>query len=78
DLRGKVVGAVNSWCGDNCCPGKKYKDFLNFSHPIISSKFDQDCCSWLYGMNIFDLEASLPQNSAQKPDGRRKGAQAVA
>ncbi|KAJ7960692.1 Hexosyltransferase [Quillaja saponaria] len=58
DLNGKVVGAVfNSWCGDNCCPGRKYMDYLNFSHPVISSNFDRDQCAWLYGMNIFDLEA---------------------
>ncbi|XP_039053560.1 probable galacturonosyltransferase 15 isoform X2 [Hibiscus syriacus] len=58
DLNGKVVGAVvDSWCGDNCCPGRKYKDYLNFSHPTISSNLDQDRCAWLSGMNVFDLEA---------------------
>lgn len=57
DLNGKVVGAVNSWCGDDCCPGRKYSDYLNFSHPYISSNFDHDRCAWLYGMNIFDIEA---------------------
>ncbi|XVF14521.1 hypothetical protein REPUB_Repub09cG0068000 [Reevesia pubescens] len=58
DLNGKVVAAVvDSWCGDNCCPGRKYKDYLNFSHPIISSNLDQDRCAWLSGMNVFDLEA---------------------
>ncbi|OWM73311.1 hypothetical protein CDL15_Pgr001425 [Punica granatum] len=60
DLNGKVVGAVvNSWCGDDCCPGRKYNDYINFSHPIISSNFasEADRCAWLYGMNIFDLEA---------------------
>ncbi|KAH9706268.1 putative galacturonosyltransferase 15 [Citrus sinensis] len=58
DLNGKVVGAVvGSLCGDNCCPGRKYKDYLNFSYPIISSNFDHDHCAWLYGMNVLDLEA---------------------
>ncbi|PQQ13729.1 putative galacturonosyltransferase 15 [Prunus yedoensis var. nudiflora] len=58
DLNGNVVGAVvNSWDGDNCCPGRKYKDYFNFSHPIISSNFDHNRCAWLYGMNVFDLEA---------------------
>lgn len=58
DLNGKVVGAVvGSSCGDNCCPGRKYKDYLNFSYPIISSNFDHDHCAWLYGMNVLDLEA---------------------
>lgn len=58
DLNGRVVGAVfNSWCGDGCCPGRKYGDYLNFSHPIISSNFDHDQCAWLYGVNVFDMEA---------------------
>ncbi|CAN6571213.1 unnamed protein product [Malus baccata var. baccata] len=58
DLNGNVVGAVvNSWCGDYCCPGRTYGDYFNFSHPIISSNFDHDRCAWLYGMNVFDLEA---------------------
>ncbi|KAA3464438.1 putative galacturonosyltransferase 15 [Gossypium australe] len=58
DLNGKIVGAVvDSWCGENCCPGRKYKDYLNFSHPVIPSHLDRDRCAWLSGMNIFDLEA---------------------
>ncbi|KAK9284352.1 hypothetical protein L1049_023523 [Liquidambar formosana] len=56
DLNGKVVGAVNSSCGDDCCLGRKYEDYFNFSNPIISSKFDNDRCGWLYGMNVFDLQ----------------------
>ncbi|GMN54888.1 hypothetical protein TIFTF001_024016 [Ficus carica] len=59
DLNGKVIGAVvNSWCGDrDCCPERKHRDYLNFSHPVISSNFDADRCAWLYGVNVFDLEA---------------------
>ncbi|KAL8507941.1 hypothetical protein ACS0TY_018479 [Phlomoides rotata] len=57
DLNQKVVGAVvDSWCGPDCCPGRKYKDYLNFTDPIISSNFDQDRCGWLYGVNVFDLK----------------------
>ncbi|KAK7316712.1 hypothetical protein RJT34_00380 [Clitoria ternatea] len=58
DLNGKVIGSVfKSWCGDSCCPGSKYMNYLNFSHPLIASNFDCDQCAWLYGINIFDLEA---------------------
>nr|VDD57782.1 unnamed protein product [Brassica oleracea] len=58
DLNGNVVGAVvDSWCGSNCCPGRKYKDYFNFSHPLISSNLLQDECAWLSGMNVFDLKA---------------------
>lgn len=66
DLSGNVVGAVvNSWCGENCCPGRKYKDYFNFSHPIISSNFVRDRCVWLYGVNVFDLEAWRRTNITQ-------------
>ncbi|CAG7902971.1 unnamed protein product [Brassica rapa] len=58
DLNGNVVGAVvDSWCGNNCCPGRKHKDYFNFSHPVISSNLRQDDCAWLSGMNVFDLKA---------------------
>lgn len=62
DLDGKVIGAVvDSWCrdgqGDHCCKGRKYKDYFNFSDPIIASNLEYDRCGWLYGMNVFDLEA---------------------
>lgn len=58
DLNGKVVGAAfDSSCGDDCCPGRKYKDYFNFTSPIISSMLDYDRCGWLYGMNVFDLQA---------------------
>ncbi|KAF5730703.1 galacturonosyltransferase 15 isoform X1 [Tripterygium wilfordii] len=58
ELNKKVVGAVvGSWCGENSCSGRRYVDYLNFSHPIIFSTFDPDRCAWLYGMNVFDLKA---------------------
>ncbi|KAJ8567949.1 hypothetical protein K7X08_020671 [Anisodus acutangulus] len=58
DLNGKVVGAAfDSGCGDDYCPGRKYKDYFNFTSPIISSKLDYYRCGWLYGMNVFDLQA---------------------
>ncbi|CAI8596509.1 unnamed protein product [Vicia faba] len=58
DLNGKVSGSVfKSWCEDYCCPGSKYTNYLNFSHPLISSNFDDEQCGWLYGMNVFDLDA---------------------
>jgi alpha-1,4-galacturonosyltransferase len=58
DLNGKVGGSVfKSWCEDNCCSGSKYMNYFNFSHPLISSHFHGEQCGWLYGMNIFDLDA---------------------
>ncbi|WOH05574.1 hypothetical protein DCAR_0624993 [Daucus carota subsp. sativus] len=58
NLNGKVVGAVfESGCGPDCCPGRKYKNYFNFSNSYISSNLNEDQCGWLYGMNVFNLEA---------------------
>lgn len=57
DLNGKVVGAVVDSCGRDCCPRRKYNDFFNFTNRVISAKLDSDRCAWLYGMNVFDLQA---------------------
>ncbi|XP_057763746.1 probable galacturonosyltransferase 15 isoform X2 [Salvia miltiorrhiza] len=57
DLNQKVVAAVvDSSCGTDCCPGRKYNDYFNFTNPIISSILDQNRCGWLYGVNVFDLQ----------------------
>ncbi|XP_058788234.1 probable galacturonosyltransferase 15 [Vicia villosa] len=66
DLNGKVSGSVfKSWCEDYCCPGSKYMNYLNFSHPLISYNFDDEQCAWLYGMNVFDLDAWRRTNITQ-------------
>ncbi|KAL5736081.1 hypothetical protein ACOSQ2_030869 [Xanthoceras sorbifolium] len=58
DMNGKVNGAVETCKGDDkFVMSKKFKSYLNFSHPLISSNFDPDQCAWAYGMNVFDLEA---------------------
>ncbi|KAK8970164.1 putative galacturonosyltransferase 12 [Platanthera guangdongensis] len=36
---------------------KRLKNYLNFSHPLISGSFNPEECAWAYGMNIFDLDA---------------------
>ncbi|XP_072987617.1 probable galacturonosyltransferase 12 [Typha latifolia] len=58
DLRGKVNGAVETCRGsDKFVMYKRFKNYLNFSHPLISENFDPNECAWAYGMNIFDLDA---------------------
>uniref|UniRef100_A0A1D1ZAH4 Hexosyltransferase n=1 Tax=Anthurium amnicola TaxID=1678845 RepID=A0A1D1ZAH4_9ARAE len=53
DLHGNVNGAV-----ETCLEAfHRYYKFLNFSSPLISSKFDPQACGWSFGMNIFDLIA---------------------
>ncbi|GAB4845367.1 Hexosyltransferase gaut11 [Ancistrocladus abbreviatus] len=53
DLHGNVNGAV-----ETCLEAfHRYYKYLNFSNPMISSKFDPQACGWAFGMNVFDLIA---------------------
>ncbi|XP_058101002.1 probable galacturonosyltransferase 15 [Magnolia sinica] len=68
DLDGKVNGAVSWWGGEgeqSYCLGRRFADYLNFSNSVISSEFDGDRCAWLYGMNVFDLQAWRRSNITQ-------------
>ncbi|GKA46121.1 probable galacturonosyltransferase 12 [Tanacetum coccineum] len=66
DMKGRVNGAVET-CkgGDKFVMSKRFKSYLNFSHPIISKNFDPNECAWAYGMNIFDLEAWRKTNISE-------------
>ncbi|XP_051124892.1 probable galacturonosyltransferase 12 [Andrographis paniculata] len=58
DMNGKVNGAVETCRGeDKFVMSKRFKSYLNFSHPLIAQNFDPNECAWAYGMNIFNLEA---------------------
>ncbi|XVE83708.1 hypothetical protein DITRI_Ditri16bG0108500 [Diplodiscus trichospermus] len=58
DLRGKVNGAVETCKGeDEWVMSKHFRNYFNFSHPLIARHLDPDECAWAYGMNIFDLRA---------------------
>ncbi|XP_038689820.1 probable galacturonosyltransferase 12 isoform X2 [Tripterygium wilfordii] len=58
DMDGKVNGAVETCRGDDkFVMSKRFKSYLNFSHPLIAQNFDPSVCAWAYGMNIFDLDA---------------------
>ncbi|KAB2615736.1 galacturonosyltransferase 12 [Pyrus ussuriensis x Pyrus communis] len=58
EMNGKVNGAVETCKGeDNFVMSKRFKSYLNFSHPLISKNFNPKTCAWAYGMNIFDLDA---------------------
>ncbi|KAF2283586.1 hypothetical protein GH714_012083 [Hevea brasiliensis] len=58
DLEGKVNGAVETCKGeDEWVMSKHFKNYFNFSHPLIAKNLNPDECAWAYGMNIFDLRA---------------------
>ncbi|KAL8141879.1 hypothetical protein V2J09_014911 [Rumex salicifolius] len=51
DLHGNVNGAV-----ETCLEAfHRYYKYLNFSNPMINSKFDPHACGWAFGLNVFDL-----------------------
>lgn len=53
DLHGNVMGAV-----ETCLEAfHRFYKYLNFSNPLISSKFDPQACGWAFGVNVFDLAA---------------------
>ncbi|XP_078435682.1 putative galacturonosyltransferase 14 isoform X1 [Wolffia australiana] len=58
DLGGKVNGAVET-CkgGDSWVMSKRFRNYFNFSNPLISRHLNPNDCAWAYGMNIFDLSA---------------------
>ncbi|CAI0386983.1 unnamed protein product [Linum tenue] len=56
DLKGKVNGAVETCRGeDEWVMSKRFKNYFNFSHPLIANNLDSEECAWAYGMNVFDL-----------------------
>ncbi|OWM88726.1 probable galacturonosyltransferase 12 [Punica granatum] len=58
NMKGKVNGAVQTCQGnDKFVMSKRFKSYLNFSHPLIRKSFNPNQCAWAYGMNIFDLKA---------------------
>ncbi|XP_042060149.1 probable galacturonosyltransferase 12 [Salvia splendens] len=66
DMNGKVNGAVETCRGEDIyVMSKRFKSYLNFSHPLIASNFDPNECAWAYGMNIFDLEQWRNTNISQ-------------
>ncbi|KAL9272268.1 putative galacturonosyltransferase 14, partial [Drosera capensis] len=58
ELEGKVNAAVETCRGeDQWVMSKRFRNYFNFSHPLIAGNLNPDECAWAYGMNIFDLRA---------------------
>ncbi|WMV07841.1 hypothetical protein MTR67_001226 [Solanum verrucosum] len=63
NLSGKVNGAVKTCKGeDEWVMSKRFRNYFNFSHPIIAKNLNPENCAWTYGMNIFDLRAWRKKN----------------
>ncbi|XP_009789619.1 probable galacturonosyltransferase 14 isoform X2 [Nicotiana sylvestris] len=58
DLKGKVNGAIETCKGeDEWVMSKRFRNYFNFSHPLIAKHLNPEECAWAYGMNVFDLHA---------------------
>ncbi|KAJ6793822.1 putative galacturonosyltransferase 11 [Iris pallida] len=62
DMHGNVIGAVET-CLESF---QRLSSYLNFSNPMISSRFDPQACAWAFGMNVFDLIAWKKANATAK------------
>ncbi|KAJ7547736.1 hypothetical protein O6H91_08G102700 [Diphasiastrum complanatum] len=62
DMDGKVNGAVETCFGSF----HRYDKYMNFSHPLINSRFNPKACGWAYGMNFFDLDAWRREKSTEE------------
>lgn len=54
DMKGKVNGAVET-CQEDKSSFRRMDMFINFSDPLVASKFDANACTWAFGVNLFDL-----------------------
>ncbi|KAJ1697119.1 hypothetical protein LUZ63_005631 [Rhynchospora breviuscula] len=55
DMEGYVNLAAEA-CDNTGDSVNRIKTILNFSEPVVASKFDGDTCIWAFGMNLFDLD----------------------
>ncbi|PIN26194.1 Polygalacturonate 4-alpha-galacturonosyltransferase [Handroanthus impetiginosus] len=62
NMEGKVNGAVETCFGSF----HRYRQYMNFSHPLIRAKFSPKACAWAYGMNFFDLDAWRRQQCTEE------------
>ncbi|GJX03129.1 probable galacturonosyltransferase 6 [Tanacetum coccineum] len=54
NMLGKVNGAVNSCQGQD--PVFRRMDLLlNFSDPMVGKRFSNEACTWVFGVNVFDM-----------------------
>ncbi|PIN25807.1 Polygalacturonate 4-alpha-galacturonosyltransferase [Handroanthus impetiginosus] len=55
NMKGKVNAAVQT-CKEGEPSFHRMDMLVNFTDPIIANKFDEETCTWAFGMNLFDLK----------------------
>ncbi|KAI9119273.1 hypothetical protein K1719_009948 [Acacia pycnantha] len=55
NMKEKVNGAVGT-CQEGDTSFYRINMLINFSDPFIAERFDDNACTWAFGMNLFDLQ----------------------
>ncbi|KAI3506833.1 hypothetical protein L1887_21400 [Cichorium endivia] len=64
NMMGKVNGAVKTCQGHD--PAFRRMDLLiNFSDPMVATKFNNQPCTWAFGVNLFDMREWRNRNLTQ-------------
>ncbi|KAL3323120.1 hypothetical protein AABB24_040299 [Solanum stoloniferum] len=61
NIKGKVNGAVET-CVEGESSFHRMNMFINFTDPLVATRFDANTCTWAYGMNVFDLQEWRKRN----------------
>ncbi|KAK1412592.1 hypothetical protein QVD17_33969 [Tagetes erecta] len=61
NLMGKVNGAVKT-CQGNDPAFRRMDLLLNLSDPTVGKRFSNEACTWVFGVNVFDLKEWRKRN----------------
>lgn len=61
NMNGKVNGAVET-CLEGEPSFRRMDMLINFTDPMVATKFDAKSCTWAFGMNLFDLQEWRKRN----------------
>ncbi|CAN4084441.1 unnamed protein product [Withania somnifera] len=61
NMKGKVNGAVET-CLEGELSFRRMDMLINFTDPMVATKFDIKSCTWAFGMNMFDLQEWRKRN----------------
>ncbi|KAL3531271.1 hypothetical protein ACH5RR_010593 [Cinchona calisaya] len=61
DMKGKVNGAVET-CQESEPSFRRMDMYINFTDPLVAQMFDENTCTWAFGMNVFDLQVWRKRN----------------
>ncbi|KAK4374828.1 hypothetical protein RND71_005505 [Anisodus tanguticus] len=60
-MKGKVNGAVET-CLEGEPSFRRMDMLINFTDPMVATRFDVKSCTWAFGMNMFDLQEWRKRN----------------